>query len=88
MPSGFVHFDTDESMQAVHHHVAVVLQRDPQAVDRRLHAVERAHGRPLRGEAGPEVCCDWMVAMASITGLLAIAQPMRKPVMAYISKRR
>src|ERR1035438_5431272 len=46
-----------------------------------LSAPTAAHGE---GAAGPEVCCDWIVAMASISGLLATAHPIRKPVMAYI----
>ena len=48
-----VNFDAVESFQAVHHHVPVILQRDPQALDRRLHTVERAHGCPLRWGSRP-----------------------------------
>ena len=36
------------------------------------------------GVAGPEVCWLWMVAMAPSRSRLPTAQPMRKPVMAYI----
>ena len=36
------------------------------------------------GVAGPEVWCDWMLPIASASSVLAIAQPMRNPVMAYI----
>src|SRR4051795_9654391 len=38
------------------------------------------------GADGPEVCCDWIVAMASIRCALPIAHPMLNPVMAYIFK--
>ena len=36
------------------------------------------------GAAGPEVSCDWMLVMARTTSRAPTAQPMRKPVMAYI----
>ena len=33
---------------------------------------------------GPEVWCDWMLVIASTTSRLPSAQPIRKPVIAYI----
>src|ERR1039458_8871681 len=36
------------------------------------------------GAAGPEVSCDCMFVMARTISLAPTAQPMRKPVMAYI----
>ncbi len=36
------------------------------------------------GAAGPDVCCDWMFAIARISVLLPTPQPIRNPVIAYI----
>ena len=47
------HLDAGDGLEPRDHHVAVVLQRHPQALDRRLDAVERAHRGPLRRRGRP-----------------------------------
>ena len=54
-PVGLDRLDPVEGAQLLEHDVAVVLQRQPEALDRALHAGQRALGRGLRGGPTDEV---------------------------------